>query len=170
MELHLEVLRHKLSANGEEEILDSTEAACLGVVRNYTVVGKGKEAKMIHSPEEERMEGGEFNENTLYNAMLVKHVCEIVVEEISMELSETVWQSIQGKKTLNDTAIELCEQRTDICVIYDADVLRKKKREETKKKRLARKARKEKEKDKLNKDNIGEKSDLEKIIRFRLRN
>ena len=164
MELHLEVLRHKLSANGEEEILDSTEAACLGVVRNYTVVGKGKEAKMIHSPEEERMEGGEFNENTLYNAMLVKHVCEIVVEEISMELSETVWQSIQGKKTLNDTAIELCEQRTDICVIYDADVLRKKKREETKKKRLARKARKEKEKDKLNKDNIGEKSDLEKMV------
>ena len=98
MELHLEVLRHKLSANGEEEILDSTEAACLGVVRNYTVVGKGKEAKMIHSPEEERMEGGEFNENTLYNAMLVKHVCEIVVEEISMELSETVWQRKYSRK------------------------------------------------------------------------
>ena len=57
-ELHLEVLRHQLDADGEEEILDSTDAACLGVVRNYTVVGKGKTARVIHSPEEERMADG----------------------------------------------------------------------------------------------------------------
>ena len=107
----MEVLRHNLNADGEEQILDSTEAACLGVVRNYTVVGQGKKAILKHSPEEERMANGEFDESTLHNALLVKHVCETVVEEVSMELSETVWRSIQHDKSVNETANELCKKK-----------------------------------------------------------
>ena len=37
-ELLLEVQRHSLHADGEEDILDSVEAACLGVVQNYTII------------------------------------------------------------------------------------------------------------------------------------
>ena len=133
VELHLEVLRHNLNADGEEQILDSTEAACLGVVRNYTVVGRGKKAILKHSPEEERMANGKFDESTLHNALLVKHVCEIVVEEVSMELSETVWRSIQHDKSPNETANELCEQKTDICTKVDTNLARKKERKLKKK-------------------------------------
>lgn len=129
----MEVLRHNLNADGEEQILDSTEAACLGVVRNYTVVGQGQEAVLKHSPEEERMANGEFDESTLHNALLVKHVCENVVEEVSMELSETVWRSIQHDKSVNETANELCEQKTDMCMRVKTNTARKKMRKLKKK-------------------------------------
>ena len=33
-----------------------------------------------------------------------------------MELSETVWRSIQHDKSVNETANELCEQKTDMCM------------------------------------------------------
>ena len=116
----------------EEQILDSTEAACLGVCKLYRSY-QGKKAILKHSPEEERMANGKFDESTIHNALLVKHVCEIVVEEVSMELSETVWRSIQHDKSINETANELCEQKTDICTKVDTNRARKKERKLKKK-------------------------------------
>ena len=110
-ELHLEVLRHDLNKDGEEGILDSTEAACLGVVQNYTIQGEGRSVTVEHSPEKERLEAG-FSTEMVQAALFVKQVCETVSEEISMELSETIWHSIRGKFPPDDSAKTLCVDKT----------------------------------------------------------
>jgi hypothetical protein len=115
-ELHLEVLRHDLNKDGEEGILDSTEAACLGVVQNYTIQGEGRSVTVEHSPEKERLEAG-FSTEMVQAALFVKQVCETVSEEISMELSETIWHSIRGKFPPDDSAKTLCVDKTDMCSV-----------------------------------------------------
>jgi|EP00505_MAST-04D_sp_SCG-Rhode-Island_P001600 hypothetical protein len=127
-ELHLEVLRHDLNAGGEEDILDSAEAACLGVVRNYTIVGVGAAAKVLHSPEEDRIAAG-YKTDVMETALLVKHVCEQVSDEVSMELSEAVWRGVVRGNEPGKTATDLCVNRTELCA-PSARVFAKKKKEE----------------------------------------
>ena len=92
-ELLLEALRHNLHEKGEEDILDSVEAACLGVVRNYTVTASPP--WVVFSPESERMDHNEDMVATVRNAMVMKEACGLAGDDIGNEVSEGVWREIQ---------------------------------------------------------------------------
>lgn len=99
-ELLLEVHRHNLHAHGEEDILDSVEAACLGVVQNYTMIEVPPWVEF--SPQDERLASREASksssmETIVQNAMLMKETCIQVSEELGNELSEGVWRRVKGR-------------------------------------------------------------------------
>ena len=125
-ELTLEVLRHNLHIQGEEEILDSVEAACLGVVQNYTIStplsSSPVSSWVIFSPESERMEKAENNGEkdmmtTIQNAILMKDACAYTGEHVGMEISEGVWKEVQlqlkGETNLTENAITFCNSIED---------------------------------------------------------
>jgi hypothetical protein len=95
------VRRHNLHAHGEEDILDSVEAACLGVVQNYTVTDVPP--WVLFSPQDERLASPDASqpssmETIVQNAMLMKEVCIKVGEELGNELSEGVWRHVSGRE------------------------------------------------------------------------
>jgi hypothetical protein len=111
----METHRHQLHASGEEDILDSVDAACLGVVRNYTVVSGSPWIKF--SPEEERV-GTQTAASTIAAALLMKEICFRTAEELGMELSEGVWKAIQSTHSssvspVQDLANQFCLENID---------------------------------------------------------
>ena len=130
-ELTMEVLRHNLHEKGEEEILDSVEAACLGVVQNYTIIKRPP--WVIFAPEVERMnalgknDGAHNNDNNdnikkennmadmMYNALLMKDICADTGEHIGMEMSEGVWREVRRQMKTKNTHTNLTKQALQFC-------------------------------------------------------
>ena len=74
--------------------MDSVEAACLGVVQNYTVALHPP--WVLFSPEEERMANLDVDmKTTVRNALLMKEACSQTGDDLGNEVSEGVWREVQ---------------------------------------------------------------------------
>ena len=137
-ELFLEVRRHKLDADGEEDILDSVEAACMGVVGNYTVAYTPP--FVAFSPEHERMssagvargggsdDGGSDMTLLMTQALLMKEACERTSSDIGMEMSEGVWHEakrVHGNEGGKSPEERLEQAAQDFCYALEDSGCRK---------------------------------------------
>jgi hypothetical protein len=106
-EMHIEIHKHKLRKNGEDDIYDTVPAICLAIVQNYTL----DKAAAPNSPFELVKRATKLDDDdspspaAIVHLMTLKHVCEQFADEFQQELSELMY-----KKALDRDAEAIVEE------------------------------------------------------------
>ena len=96
-EMHIEIHKHKLRKNGEDDIYDTVPAICLAIVQNYTLLPASPPRRTwslvkraVRLDDDDAVEA---DPSTMLHLMTLKKACETFAEEFQQELSELMYRA-----------------------------------------------------------------------------
>ena len=94
-EMHIEIHKHSLRKNGEDDIYETVPAICLAIVQNYTLAATPPpHTTWTLAKRTTRLDDDENPDpSMLQNLMVLKRVCELFTEEFQQELSELMYRA-----------------------------------------------------------------------------
>ena len=96
-EMHIEIHKHKLRKNGEDDIYDTVPAICMAIVQNYTLTATApphrsfslrKRAVKLDDDEDASSDPATFQ-----HLVTLKNACEGFTEEFQQEMSELMYKA-----------------------------------------------------------------------------
>jgi len=114
-EMHVEIHKHNLKKNGEDDIYETVPAICLAIVQNYTLTATPapssswtlvKRAKKL---DDEAEEDGPPDPEAFKHIMKLKKACEVFTDDFQQELSELMYKETY-RKDPESIIEEFCEQ------------------------------------------------------------
>ena len=98
-EMHIEIHKHALRKNGEDDIYETVPAICLAIIQNYTLSSTPAPhntwtltKRTVKLDDDDDAAPSDF-----VNLMTLKQVCELFTEEHQQELSEMMYRATMSE-------------------------------------------------------------------------
>jgi len=112
-EMHIEIAKHTLRKDGEDDVWETVPAICLAIVQNYTLV---RTAPPSHgwlldkrAVRLDDLEPGDTSPADFEHLLLLKKACEHYTEEWQHELSGAMYTRTAAGLSANKIASDLCD-------------------------------------------------------------
>ena len=94
-EMHIEIHKHSLRKNGEDDIYETVPAICLAIVQNYTITATpAPHMTWVLSKRTVKLDDDDDPDpGALQHLMLLKGACEAFTDEFQQEMSELMYRA-----------------------------------------------------------------------------
>ena len=94
-EMHIEIHKHSLRKNGEDDIYDTVPAICMAIVQNYTLAATPPPSRSWSlTKRATKLDDDESPDPSAFeNLMVLKQCCESFTDDLQQELSELMYRA-----------------------------------------------------------------------------
>mmetsp|Transcript_1927 Transcript_1927/g.5848 ORF Transcript_1927/g.5848 Transcript_1927/m.5848 type:complete len:423 (-) Transcript_1927:95-1363(-) len=112
-EMHIEIAKHTLRKDGEDDVWETVPAICLAIVQNYTLVRTAPPSRGWlldkRAVRLDDLEPGDTSPADFEHLLLLKKACEHYTEEWQHELSGAMYTRTAAGLSANKIASDLCD-------------------------------------------------------------